>query len=108
MSDWYQLFVYIPASHLVIVKQALFDAGAGRYANYDCCAWQTLGEGQFRALSGSQPFIGKEGEIERVPEYRVEMICSEQNLSNVIKALKQNHPYEEPTFGLVKLCTIPF
>ena len=56
-----KLTVYIPESHLDVVKTALFEAGAGRYRHYDRCAWQILGDGQFRPLEGSQPFLGRQG-----------------------------------------------
>lgn len=101
----YKLTLFIPATHLESVKNALFAAGAGRYANYDCCSWQTLGEGQFRPLAGSQPFIGQSGTIEKVPEYRVEMICAATHLEAVVAALRATHPYEEPAFDLIKLHT---
>lgn len=96
------LVVYIPETHVEAVKSALFAAGAGRYRNYDCCAWQVRGEGQFRALEGSQPFIGREGQVETVPEYRVEMICVEEHLDAVVAALRASHPYEEPAFAVFR------
>ena len=68
---------YVPESHLEPVKNALFAAGAGKIGNYDCCAWQTKGEGQFRALEGSQPFLGQKGQIEKVSEWKVEMVFAE-------------------------------
>ncbi len=55
----YKLCYYVPESHLEVTKQAIFDAGAGRVGNYDCCCWQVRGQGQFRPLPGSQPFIGQ-------------------------------------------------
>jgi hypothetical protein len=97
----YKLTVYIPATHLEPVKEALFAAGAGRYANYDGCAWQVLGEGQFRPLAGSQPFLGTIGQVERVPEYRVEMVVADAAVADVVAALRRVHPYEEPAFDLV-------
>ena len=52
----YKIELYVPESHLTAVKTAMFEAGAGRVGNYDLCAWQTRGEGQFRPLDGSRPF----------------------------------------------------
>jgi hypothetical protein len=43
---------YVPETHLEQVKSAMFSAGAGRVGDYDCCAWQTLGQGQFRPQDG--------------------------------------------------------
>lgn len=92
----YKLCFYVPESHLEPVKHAVFAAGAGRIGDYDCCAWQTLGQGQFRPLSGSQPFIGQEGQVETVAEYKVEMVCADDKISAVLAALRQAHPYQEP------------
>ena len=102
----HKLTVYIPEAHLEQVKAALFDAGAGRYANYDCCAWQVLGQGQFRPLAGSQPFIGRANRVERLQEYRVEMIVPDDAIASVLAALKAAHPYEEPAFDLVAIRTV--
>jgi hypothetical protein len=97
-SKVYKIAFYVPASHVEVVKAALFSAGAGRYQNYDSCSWQILGEGQFRPLKNSKPFIGKEGETEKVAEYKVEMVCGEDFLSAAKKALMESHPYEEPAY----------
>lgn len=99
----YKLCVYIPDSRVESVKQAMFDAGAGRIGDYDCCAWQVAGEGQFRPLEGSDPFLGKYGELEKVREYRVEMICAGEHLDAAIAALKLAHPYEEPAYDVIAL-----
>lgn len=99
----YKITFYVPESHLEAVKAALFEAGAGRMGDYDCCAWQVKGQGQFRPLAGSDPFIGERGRLEAVDEYRVEMICADDCLQAAVTALKRSHPYETPAFDLVKL-----
>ena len=80
----------------------MFEAGAGRVGNYDCCAWQTRGEGQFRPLNGSTPFIGNQGQIETVIEYKLELVCEEPCLKAVIAALKRAHPYEEVAYTVIR------
>ncbi|MBV1874008.1 MAG: YqfO family protein [Gammaproteobacteria bacterium] len=99
----YKLVFYVPEKQLEMVKKAVFQAGAGRIGNYDCCCWQVLGQGQFRPLKGSSPFIGTQGEIESVAEYRVEMVCEKTTIQNAVAALKQAHPYEEPAWEVIKL-----
>ena len=94
---------YVPASHLKPVKEAVFATGAGRIGSYDRCCWQTFGQGQFRPLSGSKPYIGVPAELETVAEDRVEMACAASELQAVIVALKQAYPYEEPAWNLVGL-----
>ena len=92
----------MPDSHLAAVKTAMFEAGAGRVGNYDCCAWQTRGEGQFRPLDGSTPFLGNQGQIETVIEHKLELVCEEQCLEAVIAALKRAHPYEEVAYTVIR------
>lgn len=99
----YQLVFYVPRDHCETVKQAMFDAGAGRFGNYDSCAWQTHGTGQFRPLSGSKPFVGRTGELERVDEVKVEMVCEPGVLASAVEALKRAHPYEEPAFAYYEI-----
>jgi hypothetical protein len=103
----YKLCFYVPASHLEAVKQAVFAAGAGRIGAYDNCCWQVLGEGQFRPLIGSNPHLGVHGQVEIVPEYRVEMVCADDCIVAVIAALRAAHPYEEPAFDVIRLEPLP-
>ena len=104
----YKLCFYVPASHREVVKQAVFAAGAGRVGAYDSCCWEVEGLGQYRPLAGSQPFLGEAGQLERVPEYRVEMVCEAQCAHAAINALKQAHPYEEPAWDLIALANDDF
>ena len=101
----YKLCFYVPESHLEPVKQAIFAAGGGRIGDYDHCCWQVPGQGQFRPLAGSHPFLGREGALEQVAEYRVELVCDRQHLAGVVAALRAAHPYEEPAFDVVRLVT---
>jgi hypothetical protein len=99
----YKIGFYVPASHLEAVKSAMFAAGAGRIGDYDACAWQVEGQGQFRPLAGSQPFIGRKDVIESVAEYRVEMVCADAQVRAAVVALRAAHPYEEPAYDVVRL-----
>ncbi|MGM0634419.1 MAG: NGG1p interacting factor NIF3 [Pseudomonadota bacterium] len=99
----YKLCFFVPENHAEPVKQAVFDAGGGRIGDYDSCAWQTRGDGQFRALDGADPYIGRVGEIERVSELKVELVCTDASIHRVIAALKKAHPYEEPAYDVFRL-----
>ena len=99
----FKICLYIPESSVETVKQALFDAGAGRIGNYDCCCWQTPGTGQFRPLENSQPNIGKHNELEHVNEIKVELVCEETVLKQAIYAMLASHPYEEPAYQVWRL-----
>lgn len=84
----------------------MFAAGAGRIGDYDSCAWQVLGVGQFRPLAGAKPFLGDVGVVEQVAEFKVEMVCTAEAVYRAIAALKASHPYEEPAYDVVKLLAI--
>ncbi len=101
----FQLVFYVPESHVEPVKEAVFAAGAGRIGNYECCSWQVSGDGQFRPMAGSQPFVGREGEVEVVREYRVEMVCEAARIDAAVRALIDAHPYEEPAFHYWRVCS---
>lgn len=94
----YKLCFYVPETHLEPVKQALFEAGAGRMGDYDRCYWQALGQGQFRPLSGSNPFLGQVNCLKTLPEWKVELVIEDALIHQVIDALKASHPYETPAF----------
>ncbi|EKG39814.1 hypothetical protein Pav037_1231 [Pseudomonas syringae pv. avellanae str. ISPaVe037] len=85
------------------VKNAVFAAGAGRIGAYDHCSWQVLGQGQFRPLDGSQPFIGQSGVVESVEEWKVELVVADELIQHVVVALKQSHPYETPAYEVWRL-----
>ncbi|AMW78433.1 NGG1p interacting factor NIF3 [Acinetobacter sp. TGL-Y2] len=101
-----KLIYYVPESHLEPTKRAIFDAGAGGIGNYEHCAWQVLGTGQFKPIQGANPFIGKLYTLEQIPEWRVETIVPEAKASAVAKALKASHPYEEPAFEFIQIIDI--
>lgn len=94
----HQLSFYLPESHLERVKNALFEKGAGKIGNYDCCCWQTKGEGQYRPLENSNPFLGEKNKMSREVEYKVEMICEDHLIEVIIETLLKTHPYETPAF----------
>ena len=101
----YKLCFYVPESHLEQVKAAVFAAGAGRIGDYDSCCWQVEGQGQFRPLAGSDPFLGRRGEVERVAEYRVELVCEADRIKAAVEAMLATHPYEEPAWDVMALVT---
>ena len=99
----YKICVFVPEDAAEQVKQAMFEAGAGKIGDYDCCCWQTLGQGQFRPLEGSSPFIGEQQRSETVADLRIEMVCADELIKNAVAAMKNNHPYEEPAYDVWKL-----
>jgi len=99
----YKFCFFVPENSLESVKAAVFAAGAGKSGNYDMCSWQTKGDGQFRPLAESSPFIGQAGELERLTEYKVETVCADEFIASAVAAMKAAHPYEEPAYDVFKL-----
>jgi hypothetical protein len=85
------------------VRDALFDAGAGRIGEYERCSWYTEGTGTFLGGEGANPTLGERGREERVPELRLETVYPAARHGDVIAALRLAHPYEEPAFDVYEL-----
>ena len=102
----YKIGVYVPEAHLERVKEAMFAKGGGRYREYDRCSWQVLGTGQFKPTKDAKPHIGNPGVLEQILEYRVEMVCAEDAVKDVVGAMLEAHPYEEPAYDIVQIKTI--
>ncbi|KAL3478283.1 GTP cyclohydrolase 1 type 2/Nif3 [Aspergillus californicus] len=103
----FKLIIHVPPSALDAVKSAIFAAGAGRYpgpGNYTECCWVTSGTGQFRPGDAANPHIGTVGALEKTEELRVETLCVGEDVARrAVEALKIAHPYEEPSYGVIRL-----
>jgi hypothetical protein len=98
-----KLVVFVPAEALDAVRDAVFEAGAGRIGDYERCSWYTEGKGTFLAGEGADPSVGEKGQEERVPELRLETVFPEDRQDEVVAALRAAHPYEEPAFDVYPL-----
>ncbi len=90
-----KLVVFVPESHHEIVRNALFNAGAGVIGDYDCCSFNSSGKGTFRAQEGSDPYVGNIGELHSEQEIKIETILPSWIENKVVQALREVHPYEE-------------
>lgn len=98
-----ELVTYVPEAQLEAVQQAIWSAGAGRIGTYDQCSFRVSGEGTFRPLDGSRPFVGNLGELHRETEVRLSSILTEADSRAVVSALLSAHPYETPAYSLYPL-----
>jgi hypothetical protein len=98
-----KLVVFVPAEALDSVREALFAAGAGRIGGYERCSWYTEGTGTFVGGEATAPKIGEPGREERVPEFRLETVYPADREAEIVRALREAHPYEEPAFDLYPL-----
>ena len=98
-----KIVVFVPETHTDVVREAMGKAGAGRIGNYSFCSFSSKGIGRFRPETGANPHIGKVGKFEEVVEERIEVVCSREKLDDVIKAIKEVHPYDEVAINVYSL-----
>jgi len=95
-----KIVVHVPLGSVDLVVVAMGDAGAGKIGNYTHCSFSSRGIGRSLPGEGANPTIGTVGSIEMIEEERIEMTCSKDVLKEVIQAIKNVHPYEEPTYDV--------
>ena len=97
---------FVPTKDVVIVLDALHDAGAGKIGEYDQCSFQSEGTGVFRPLAKANPTIGSVGKRENVEETKLEVMLPKHLKNQVLEALFSSHPYEEVAYYLTELQNI--
>lgn len=106
-ASQYKLVTFVPEKDISRVSDALFTAGAGRIGDYTRCSFRSPGTGTFYGQAGTNPAVGQSGKFEEASEVRLETIMPVSRVTDVIDALRKNHPYEEPAFDLVQLAGAP-
>ncbi|MEO9569591.1 MAG: Nif3-like dinuclear metal center hexameric protein, partial [Polaribacter sp.] len=69
--------------------------------NYDNCSFNINGEGTFRGNENSNPTLGEKGKNHSEKETQISVIFESKNESAILKALQENHPYEEVAYEIV-------
>ncbi len=100
MKNWKKLTTYVPKAQAEQLYQALSEAGCGDGGDYSGVCFFTQGQGRFCPMEGSHPVLGTVGRMEKVEEVRMETAFPPELESQVVEALKQNHPYEKPVWDI--------
>ena len=98
-----KLITFVPLDYLATVRQALFEAGTGNIGNYNEVSFSSEGIGTYTANEKANPFLGEKGKNHEEAERRLEVIFPIHSQRNVIKALKNAHPYEEVAYDIIPL-----
>ncbi|MCW5755831.1 MAG: Nif3-like dinuclear metal center hexameric protein [Phycisphaeraceae bacterium] len=106
-SQQVKVITFVPEKDAEQLRNALASAGAGIIGNYTACSFSIPGTGTFFAGDDASPAVGEVGHLERVPEVRLEMVCSRAALPIAMETLRQFHPYEEPAVDLYELMPEP-
>lgn len=103
MRKTYKIETYLPMEALDDNRDALYKLGLGKVGNYeDCMSWYEINS-SWKPIDGANPYLGNVGEIEFAPEYKLEFRCEEDMIENAIKAIKDNHPYEEVCINVIEV-----
>ncbi|MDR6560394.1 MULTISPECIES: Nif3-like dinuclear metal center hexameric protein [unclassified Arcicella] len=95
-----KLVTFVPVENTKAVLEAIHTAGAGQIGEYKNCSFSTEGTGRFTPSGSADPFIGTLNEAEEVSENRIEVIFDAPQESQILRALKKAHPYEEVAYYL--------
>lgn len=98
-----KLVTFVPNASADKVRNALFDAGAGNIGNYDHCSFNVEGTGTFCGNENSDPVIGTPGKLQYEPEIQIGITYPKHTEKLLLKALFENHPYEEVAYEITTL-----
>jgi dinuclear metal center YbgI/SA1388 family protein len=85
------------------VRNSLFEAGAGSIGNYENCSFNSEGTGTYKGNENGNPVIGTVGELTETTEIKIEVTFEKHLESKILKALFQNHVYEEVAYEIYDL-----
>ena len=98
-----KLVTYTVPENVEQVRNALFEAGAGKIGNYEDCSFNSQGIGTYMGNEDSNPEIGERFEFVETPEIKIEVTFEKHLQSKILKALFSNHLYEEVAYEIYDL-----
>lgn len=98
-----KLVTYTIPENAEKLRNALFDAGAGKIGNYEDCSFNSKGIGTYLGGEDSQPEIGERFEFVENSEIKIEVTFEKHLQHPILKALFQNHVYEEIAYEIYSL-----
>lgn len=103
-----RLITFAPTDKAEAVRDAIFKAGAGHIGNYSECSFNSEGTGTFKAEAGADPYVGQIGERHYEKETKIEIVYPVYLEAQVVKALVDNHPYEEVAYDIFTMENIHY
>jgi hypothetical protein len=95
-----------PLGELLRGIGAMADRGVGVVGNYDNVSFTfAKGTGRYRAIPGSSanPTMGEIGKVHAEEEAILTFVVPKDALGEVLRAIKDNHPYETPAIEVFDL-----
>lgn len=98
----WKLVTFAPSDNAEKVRNALFEAGAGNIGNYDNCSFNSNGQGTYKGNEDSNPVVGQKHEFVEAEEIKIEVTFEKHLQNKILKALFDNHKYEEVAYEIYK------
>ena len=98
-----KISVTIPEDNVQAVINAICEEGEGVGDNYTYCSNSVKCIGTFIPSDNANPDIGENKKLEYVEEEKLEVICNIEKVKEVIKKIREIHPYEESTIEIIPL-----
>jgi dinuclear metal center YbgI/SA1388 family protein len=98
-----KLVTYTLPENVEVLRNALFDVGAGKIGNYEDCSFNSKGIGTYMGNEDSNPEIGERFEFVENEEIKIEVTFEKHLQSKVLKTLFATHVYEEVAYEIYEL-----
>lgn len=98
-----KLVTYTTPENFTKLRNALFNAGAGSIGNYENCSYSSTGTGTYQGNNESNPTVGSKGDFMEESEIKLEVTFEKNLEQKVLKALFNNHIYEEVAYEIYSL-----
>ena len=102
-GQWFKFVIFVPEEKSAEIREIICKFGGGRIGDYSCCTFNLKGTGTFKPHSGAKPYTGEIERLNFVDETRIECIIGENDLDNLLNAVLDAHPYEEPAYDIYRL-----
>jgi hypothetical protein len=100
--EFVKIECFIPEEYVSPVRDALNEIGALTVDEcYDYCMAVSKVKGSWRALEGTNPFLGEIGEICEAEEAKIEFTCKKELWRAAVDTIKKVHPYEKPVINVI-------
>ena len=95
-----QLVTYVRVAEADLVRNSLFEIGAGSLGEYSESSFTVSGKGTFKGSENSKPFIGEKGVFKKLEEERIEILFPAHMEASVLSVLKNSNTYEEVAYSM--------
>lgn len=98
-----KVVVYLPLESLDSIQNAIKDYCCSYTDKYThCMSWRRV-KSMWMPINDANPYLGTVGKDEQAEEYELTFRCKEEDVQEVIRLIKENHPYEDVCIDVCEL-----